>query len=184
MGPVPFNEADRLAKLESLVARIRDNMAVFQPIAAQAKAIFRVPIALVSVLDTDRQVFLGNCGIAGPDAPRDQTFCNVTILKPELTVVTNTTLDRRFAAHPFVTGAPRLRFYAGAPITFPVNLNIGTVCLADVRPRTFSNSDRMILSHLAHLVTLEIKRLPEATRDLGQLRLLGRTDPDAQQWDV
>src|SRR4051794_5168016 len=97
------NEEERLALLAGLVSRIRGGMAAFQPIAERAKSRFGVPIALVSVLDADRQIYLGNCGLSVPDAPRDQTFCNTTILSPGVAVVEDTLRDPRFSEHPFVT---------------------------------------------------------------------------------
>ena len=131
------NEQARLAKLNDLSGRIRGQMPAFQPIADRAKACFNVPIAQVSVIDATDQIYLGNCGISATSAPRDQTFCTYTIATPGLVVVEDTLIDDRFKAHPFLRGAPHLRFYAGAPITWPGELKLGTVCLADVRPRRF-----------------------------------------------
>lgn len=182
MDQAEFQEAQRLAKLASLVGRIRANMPVFQQIAERARTIFRVPIALVSVLDAESQIYLGNCGISSPTTPRDQTFCNTTIQNRGVTVVQDTLLDPRFAEHPYVIGPPRLRFYAGAPISFPGDLHIGTVCLADARPRAFRASDRMILEHLASQPAMEIGRLPDAPGELDDLRLLGQVDLDTPNW--
>lgn len=182
MQDTSFREAQRLAKLTSLVGRIRASMAAFQPIAERARAIFRVPIALVSVLDAESQIYLGNCGLSSPSAPRDQTFCNTTIQQRGVTVIEDTLLDPRFAAHPFVVAPPRLRFYAGAPISFEDHLHIGTVCLADAQPRAFRAGDRMILEHLASLVAAEISQLPHAAGDLSDLRLLGRADRAPPDW--
>lgn len=156
------HEALRLAKLASLSHRIRSNMGLFQPIAEQAKRRFGVPIALVSVIDATSQVYLGNCGIGVTSMPRDQTFCIYTIRSPTVVVVEDTRADDHFRDHPFVRGEPMLRFYAGAPITVPGDLKLGTVCLADTRPRSFSRGDRMILEHLATTVVQRLASLPDA----------------------
>lgn len=135
-------------------------MDLFQPIANRAKSRFAVPIALVSVINAEDQVYLGNCGVAAPSCSRDQTFCTYTIMTGSVVVVEDTLQDKRYKDHPFVVGGPKLRFYAGAPITFPDDLRIGTVCLADTRPRVFSRGDKMVLEHLAALVVHTLSNLP------------------------
>lgn len=179
MSLVAPDEQARLAKLAELSGRIREHLAIFQPIAERAKARFNVPIALVSVIDASAQIYLGNCGIDATSTPRDQTFCNLTIVSPTVMVVENTLADPRFARHPFVTGAPHLRFYAGAPITWSGDLRLGTVCLADARPRRFTGGDRMILEHLAALVVHQLSTLPsrpKVDQDEVDVSLLGRND--------
>lgn len=178
MSLVPPNEQARLAKLAELSGRIRENLPIFQPIAERAKARFRVPIALVSVIDASQQIYLGNCGVGVSSTPRDQTFCNYTIISPALVVVEDTLADARFARHPLVTEAPHVRFYAGAPIVWEGELRLGTVCLADARPRHFTPADRMILEHLAALVVQQLMTLRTSAPDVeASTPIEGRADP-------
>lgn len=157
----PDLEDLRLEKLASLSGRIRENIDAFQPIADRAKSRFAVPIAIVSVIDAKDQIYLGSCGVTAPSCPRDQTFCTYTILSPSVVVVEDTLQHPRFATHPLVVRPPKLRFYAGAPITVDHHVRLGTVCLADTRPRVFSRGDKMVLEHLAALVVHVLLTLPE-----------------------
>lgn len=173
-------EDRRLAKLTSLSGRIRDHMRMFQPIADRAKVRFGVPIALVSVIDANDQIYVGNCGIAATSCPREQTFCTYTIMSSAVMIVEDTLQNAQFRDHPFVTGGPKLRFYAGAPVTFPGDLRIGTVCLADSRPRSFSKGDMMVLEHLAALVVHKLASIPEGRSDSVAnvvIPIQGVTDP-------
>lgn len=174
MFPTPVNEAERLAKLQALTGALRANISNFQNIANAAKEHFNVPIALVSVIDATHQVYLGNCGIAAPNAPRDMIFCNYTILSNSLVVVEDTWDDTRFSQHPFVLAPPRLRFYAGAPLIWEGELRLGTVCLADSKPRSFLPGQRLFLEHLARKVVESVKLMRNAPA--GGL-LEGRADP-------
>lgn len=154
-------EDRRLQTLARLSGRIRDHMDLFQPIADRAKIRFAVPIALVSVIDASQQIYLGNWGVPATSCPRDQSFCTYTIMSPSVMVVEDTLLDEKFKSHPFVVGPPKLRFYAGAPVTVEDDVRIGTVCLSDTRPRSFSKGDKMVLEHLAALVVQQLASLPE-----------------------
>lgn len=104
--------------------------------------IFDVPIALVSLVDENRQWFKCNYGLTGTaETPRDIAFCDFTIRKPELFVVENALDDERFNTNPLVTGDPNIRFYAGAPLIMRQKYAIGTLCLIDYKPRELSDSD-------------------------------------------
>ncbi len=118
---------------------------------------FQVPIALVSLLDADRQWFKARRGLALHETPRDHAFCRFTIQQSLPLVVEDATADPRFRDNPLVLGAPHIRFYAGAPIINRNGLALGSVCVIDTEPRRFGMVDRMVLAQLTvtALVTIE-----------------------------
>jgi PAS domain-containing protein len=157
LWPIPAVEAARLSAL--LAYDILDTPAEpsFDRLAQLAATLFDVPIALVGMMDSNRQWFKACIGLSGTSAPRDTSFCTHAILSPELLVIPDATQDVRFADNPAVTGPPFVRFYAGAPLRTPAGHNVGTLCIVDVRPRTFSDRDRGILGDLAALVVDELE---------------------------
>ena len=128
--PIP-TEADRLRALAALALLDTTPEPEFERITAHAARIFHVPIALVSLVDADRQWFKSHHGTTLCETPRDQAFCAHTILENRPLIVPDATLDERFAANPLVTGEPFIRFYAGAPLTTREGANIGSLCLLD-----------------------------------------------------
>ena len=125
-----------------------------------AASICAVPIAIVSLIDTDRQWFKSRLGLAVAETHRDQAFCAHTILKPELLEVEDATLDVRFADNPLVLGDPGIRFYAGAPLLTPAGHALGSLCVIDREPRKLSAEQKASLESLARLVmnNLELRR--------------------------
>lgn len=109
---------------------------------------FRVPIALVSLLDAERQWFKARRGLTVQETPRDIAFCRFTIDQSLPMVVEDATRDPRFQDNPLVLGEPHIRFYAGAPIINREGLALGSVCLIDTVPRSFGMVDRMVLAQL------------------------------------
>jgi GAF domain-containing protein len=98
----------------------------------------------------------GRAGTETGDTPRDAAFCNYTILSDEVFVVSDALADDRFRNNPFVTGAPFLRFYAGAPLIFLKNIRLGALCLLDTKPRSFSRGDKAELQLFAERAVREI----------------------------
>lgn len=125
-------------------------------ICETARERFDVPIALVTLLDGERQLFGGRSGTERTQTPRSDAFCNYTILSDEIFVVPDALSDPRFANNPLVTGEPHIRFYAGAPLIYLKEIRLGALCLLDHRPRQFSLGDRAELAELADLVVSEI----------------------------
>lgn len=113
---------------------------------------FDVPIALVSIVDGDKQWFLARKGLDVESTPRDISFCGHAVAADELLVVEDATLDARFADNPLVTGAPEVRFYAGVPIRARDGLAIGTLCSIDTKPRKLSAEQIGLLRELANVV--------------------------------
>ncbi|CAO3411429.1 GAF domain-containing protein [Azospirillum largimobile] len=119
---------------------------------------FHVPIALVSLLDADRQWFKARRGLAVQETPRDHAFCRFTIRQNLPMVVEDAETDPRFRDNPLVLGPPHIRFYAGAPIVNRNGLALGSVCLIDTKPRRFGMVDRMVLAQLTVTVLVAIER--------------------------
>ncbi|WP_084536766.1 GAF domain-containing protein [Azospirillum halopraeferens] len=158
-GPAPIpDEPARLAALHGL--RVLDTVREeeFDGLTRWAVEHFGVPIALVSLVDAERQWFKSACNLDVPETPRDVAFCNYTILSSRPTVVEDAFADPRFCNNPLVLGEPHVRFYAGAPIIMPEGYAIGTFCLVDRKPRCFSTTDRYTLRQLA---ALSVERLLE-----------------------
>lgn len=148
-GPAPIDdEAARLEALRRTGLLDSDPEPAFDDLVSWACDHFRVPIALVSLLDADRQWFKARHGLPVQETPRDIAFCRFTIRQSLPMVVENAALDPRFQDNPLVLGEPHIRFYAGAPIINRDGLALGSVCLIDTRPRGFGMVDRMVLAQL------------------------------------
>lgn len=149
-APAPPNEELRIATLHNTGLLDTGFEERFDRIIRLAKTMFNVPIALVSIVDKDRQWFKACCGLP-PDVretPRDHAFCAHAILQDDFFVVPDACLDERFADNPLVWGPPHVRFYAGYPLRIPVDeksgccsVAIGTICIIDSKPRDFSGAD-------------------------------------------
>jgi GAF domain-containing protein len=131
----PANEQVRLDSLQSL--DILDSPAEerFDRLTRLAKRIFDVPIALVSIVDQNRQWFKSCVGLDVSETPRDISFCGHAILGNEVFVVTDTAEDPRFDDNPLVVNDPFIRFYAGCPLKYTDGSMLGTLCIIDTRPR-------------------------------------------------
>lgn len=153
---IPQDEAARLASLQSL--EVLDTMPEerYDRLTRLAAAIMDVPIALVSLVDSDRQWFKSKFGLDALETPRDISFCGHAILGEELFEISNTLEDTRFADNPLVVDAPNIRFYAGQPLRTPSGFHIGTLCVIDTKPRALTADQRSLLSDLAHLVEQEL----------------------------
>lgn len=153
---IPRDEVERLASLRSLGLLDTDSEDRFDRITRLASRIFDVPVALVSLVDSDRQWFKSKVGIDVEGTPREESFCGHAILGSDVMIVTDATLDPRFHDNPLVTGGPRIRFYAGCPIEAPDGARVGTVCITDDRPRELDARDLQALQDLAAIVEQEL----------------------------
>lgn len=124
----------------------------FDRVTRLATSIFNVPIALVTVLALDRQLFRGACGLQSEGTSREVAFCDHAVRGTEVFVVEDAQADARFSHNPLVTGEPFIRFYAGAPVRVGGGVAIGTLCIIDRTPRTFDATDRENLATLAETV--------------------------------
>ena len=122
-----------------------------------AAALFDVPIALVTLVDRDRQWFKSRRGLDVSETARDSAFCAHAILSDDVLQVQDALADDRFADNPLVTGEPRVRFYAGAPLTLKNGTHAGTLCVIDHRARNLDNGQLQLLRDLAKLVEREFQ---------------------------
>lgn len=157
-APKPAFEPERLAELHGLNVLDTPPEKRFDRLAALAADIFYVPIALVSLVDDDRQWFKAKCGLTAESTSRDDAFCAHAILEEEMLVVEDTENDTRFAQNPLVVGAPYIRFYAGAVVRGPTGQPLGTLCVIDTLPRQFGDINRRRLKLMAELVEAELER--------------------------
>ena len=155
------NEAARLAALYELLILDTPPEERFDKIARFAADEFDMPIVLVTLVDAERQWFKARVGTQVCETGRDVSFCAHAILHDEIMVVEDALQDPRFADNPLVTGAPHIRFYAGAPLALPSGLRLGTLCLIDRRPRTLDPLDLGILGTLRDLAAMELARTEE-----------------------
>lgn len=133
--PIVSGEAERLDVLRSFDIMDTPSEDVFDIICDLASNALKSPIAAVSLLDEDREWFKASVGLAQNEVPRSVSFCAHAIMSKEPMVVMDTLLDKRFAKNPLVTGAAKIRFYAGAPICTPTGHILGTVFVFDTQPR-------------------------------------------------
>jgi diguanylate cyclase (GGDEF)-like protein/PAS domain S-box-containing protein len=137
-----------------------------------ASAALDAPIALVSLVDADRQWFKSCIGLAIRETPRSLAFCSHAIALDDLLVVRDTLLDERFADNPLVVGEPGVRFYAGQPLHSVDGQPLGTLCILDKRPREFGPAERRMLVDLARMVQDELNRtVLVESRDIAQQAL-------------
>jgi len=155
-APVPDDESDRLQALRALLLLDTPPEQRFDRIVAFAADEFDMPTVLVSLVDSERQWFKSRIGLNTCETGRDVSFCGHAIMSSELFVVEDAQQDKRFADNPLVTGAPHVRFYAGAPLHAPGGQRVGTLCLLDQRPRTLDAVDRAILRTLSRVVEEEL----------------------------
>lgn len=146
----PENEPQRLAAVRQTGLLDTAPSRNFDELVKLACQMFDVPIALVSLIDQQRQWFKAKCGLDVCGTSRDDSFCAHAILDNGVMVVNDATRDRRFRDNPLVTGEPYIRFYAGAPILSEYGLALGTVCLIDDKPRAFYEHEKTSLKMLAN----------------------------------
>lgn len=149
LPPVPDDEGERVASLHTYAILDSDPEDSFDRLARLAATLIGTPIALVSLVDETRQWFKARYGLEAPQTPREMAFCAHTILGTDIMEVEDARLDARFADNPLVTGAPDIRFYAGAPLLTPSGHRLGTLCVIDRQPRHLCDRDRQVLRDLA-----------------------------------
>ena len=157
-APLPFNEARRLQALHAYDLLDTVEEQAYQDFTTLASAVCRAPIALISLIDSERQWFKSKVGLDVSETPRDSAFCAHAILRPGETMeVPDALQDPRFATNPLVHGDPHIRFYAGAPILTPDGLPLGTVCIIDREPRRLLSVERQALESLARQVVTQLE---------------------------
>jgi len=158
--PVPEDEVERQQALDDLHILDVDPDDNFDRLTRLASRMLGMPIALISLVDHDRQWFLSRVGLDATQTSRDVAFCAHAICSDELMVVEDALLDDRFKDNPLVSGDPHIRFYAGALLQTSEGHNLGTLCVISPEPRRLSGSEHQLLADLAGLVIqhLEARR--------------------------
>jgi len=162
---IPPTESLRLQTLRGL--GILDTLPEerFDRITRLARRLFGVPIALISLVDAERQWFKSRQGLATAETSRDVSFCGHAVAANELVVVPDALADERFMDNPLVVGDPGIRFYAGCPVHAGEGFAIGTVCLIDRERRDLNAEEILLLRDLAAMVEDELHMLRDATTD-------------------
>ena len=163
---IPETEDQRIAELRSLLLLDSSPEERFDRITRVAKQLFDVPIALVSLVDTDRQWFKSCIGLDVSETGRDISFCGHAILNDDVFIVENALKDIRFSDNPLVKGGPEIRFYAGAPIAMPSGNKLGTLCIISPKARTFGADQSALLNDLSKIVINELISQQAATQDV------------------
>lgn len=159
---LPDNEAARLATLHSSGILDTPREYRFDRYTRIAARLFDMPIALISLVDSDRQWFKSAEGFDGVETPRHISFCGHAILGDGVFEVQNTRRDPRFRSNPLVIEQPHIRFYAGAPLETRNGHKLGTLCIIDRVPRRLCEDDKTMLKDLADMVAAEIVGRREA----------------------
>ena len=162
---IPQDEQVRLEALRSLGVLDTPSEEQFDRLTRMAKRLFGVPIALVSLVDENRQWFKSRIGLDVTETPRDISFCGHAILGNDLFIIPNAIQDERFADNPLVVNDPNIRFYAGYPLKAPNGEKLGTLCIIDQTPRNLSKEDLESLVDLASMAERELAAVRLATMD-------------------
>lgn len=147
----PTNEAARLVNLHQYRILDTPTEQVFDDLVALAAQICETPVALISLVDENRQWFKAALGVNESETPRDISFCGHAILGEDVFEVSDATKDVRFRDNPLVTNEPHVRFYAGAPLKSPEGHTLGTLCVIDHEARFLTEAEHDALEALARL---------------------------------
>lgn len=170
-SPIPADELKRLKGLRDLMLLDTPAEPFFDTLAQRAAEVCGVPIALVSLVDADRQWFKANVGLSGvAQTKRDVAFCAHAIMNDEMFVVPDASRDKRFAENPLVTGQPGIRFYAGCPLSLPDGSRVGTLCVIDQVARELDQNQQSALQFLSSLATQALAMRQELLRQALQVR--------------
>lgn len=169
--PMPVNEAARVAALQKYAILDTDPEQGFDDLTLLASYICRTPIALISLIDENRQWFKSKVGLSVSETSREIAFCSRAIQQTDVFIVPDTLQDERFRNNPLVVSEPGIRFYAGAPLITEEGYALGTLCVIDRTPREINPDQKEALRALSRLVLgqMEFRRnlmlLKEALTD-------------------
>ena len=152
--PLPANEAERVAYLHSLGLDLSHPYDEIQGLCEVAASVANVPIAIVTLITEDEQLFLASVGLGDlKGTVREDSFCTHAIVNGAQTEIPDTQCDARFMTNPFVVNDPKVRSYLGAVLEPEANIRLGTVCVVDTVPRTHSKETKEALSKIGAAIT-------------------------------
>ena len=151
------NEPARLAALQKYAILDSEPEQAFDDLVQLASFICDTPIAMISLVDENRQWFKSKIGVSVSETPREIAFCNTAIRQSDIFVVPDTLNDERFRSNPLVTSEPKIRFYAGAPLINEEGYALGTICVVDKTPREFTPAQQAALKALSRLVLAQME---------------------------
>ena len=155
-APLIPGESARLAEIQRYGLSQKTGEERYDRLTRLVANYFNVPICLITLVEADRQLFMSKVGTDLIQTPRDQSICAHAILKREVLHIANTDEDDRFAENPMVIGGPKVKFYAGAPVSLPSGHTIGTLCVYDTKPRQLERAEIQALQDFATLVEKEL----------------------------
>ena len=161
----PVNEHARVKTLHGLNVLDTVPEERFDRLTRLARRVFNVPIALVSLVDAERQWFKSCMGLNATETGRDVSFCGHAILGDQILQISDAAQDERFHDNPLVTGDPGIRFYAGCPLQVADGSKLGTLCLIDTKPRQLDDDERELLRDLARMAEQELMAVQMASMD-------------------
>ena len=153
----PKNEAQRIKVLWQYDVLDTPPEAVFDDFTQLAGLVCGAPVSLISLVDEDRQWFKSKVGVTLKETSRDVSMCAHAILQKDLFIVPDATKDARFKNNPLVVSAPKIRFYAGAPLVSPEGCALGTLCVIDKVPRQLTENQKESLRVLARIVMTQLE---------------------------
>jgi GAF domain-containing protein len=151
------NDAARVSALQKYAILDSEPEQAFDDLTQLASYVCKTPIALISLIDEDRQWFKSRVGISATETSRDIAFCSTAIQQPDVLVVPDTLQDERFRTNPLVTAEPNIRFYAGAPLINEDGYALGTLCVVDRTPRNLAPEQEAALKALSRLVLMQLE---------------------------
>jgi two-component system NtrC family sensor kinase len=156
-APAPITDQARVAALQKYAILDTEPEQAFDDLTLLASYVCKTPIALISLVDEDRQWFKSRVGLSVSQTAREVAFCSTAIQQSDVLVVPDTLQDERFRNNPLVVSEPRIRFYAGAPLITEEGYALGTLCVIDQTPREFSADQREALQALSRLVLAQME---------------------------
>jgi GAF domain-containing protein len=151
------NDAARVSALQKYAILDSEPEQAFDDLTQLASYVCKTPIALISLIDEDRQWFKSKVGISATETSRDIAFCSTAIQQPDVLVVPDTLQDERFRTNPLVISEPNIRFYAGAPLINEDGYALGTLCVVDRTPRNLAPEQEAALKALSRLVLMQLE---------------------------
>ncbi len=164
-----WDEASRLDALRALKLLDTPPEERFDRVTRMVKSVLKVPTALISLVDADRQWFKSRDGLDAPETARDISFCTHAILQDDVFIVEDAWADPQFADNPLVTGPPFIRFYAGKPLFSTSGKKVGTLCVLDSQPRKLTEEESAKLESLAGWAEREINHFADETESFTRL---------------